>query len=559
MPGMAAAPPSRPTNTGMVHRSRDWNSRWRFRRVFLAVVAVGLFVMAVRPAIDPDLGWHLRTGQWIVQHGAVPFTDPFSFTRLGAPWVAHEWLAELAMFKLHGFGSAAYPLAGLTLVFALVISVAFCLCARTILVRFPGQHYVAGAFAVLAAVVAIPSYGVRPQMLTLLLASLTLLWLERTCTLPRERWPSLLWVPLGMALWANLHGGFAVGLALIGLHLAGVLLDALWRERSWNEVGPLARRLAWALVLGTAAVAVNPNGLRLYLYPLQTLGSASNSLISEWASPDFHRLVYWPFAAMLLLTLGLLATGPRRAAPSELLRLTVFTAAALQSARHVPLFALVAAPILAGQAIALLQANLLRWPAVRSLLGAAPDAAGWTPGGEGATTSSNLRGMLLPLALLLAAISLGSVQTLGVLQLQPQVEARVYPAGAAAWLRNHEAGEHLFNDYGWGGYLLWQLPARYRVYIDGRADLYGDAFLQDYADLTATARDASTRLQAAGVQTVIIHPQGALSEALRRDDATWQPVYLDGQAAIFVARGTFHGQSAETNRPDSSSPLPSRR
>lgn len=482
--------------------------------------------MAVRPALDPDLGWHLRTGQWIASHGTVPRTNPFSFTRDGAPWVAHEWLTELGMDALAGLSSPQWPFAGLILAFATLTAGAFWISLRTILARHPGEYYVAGTFAALAALTAIPSYGVRPQILTLLLFSLTLWWLERV----QQEQPSRWWLgafAVGIWSWANLHAGFAAGLALVGLTALGTLLDGLSGATPLAEARPRVIRLTGALVAGVAAVVVNPNGVRLYSYPLETLASpAMAALIREWASPNFHREVYWPFAALLLLTLTLLALSPRRARPSELLTLAAFLLAALYSARHVPLFALVVAPILASQSIALLDEASLRWPRLRSLTADAPNAP--------VPISGNFP--LLAAALLALMLAFAALQVSHVLASQAQEEARTYPAAAVAWLRANPAPPHLFNDYNWGGYLLWNLPDTYRVAQDGRADLYGDAWLEQYADLVTTGRDASARLLAIGAQTALIPPDGPLAQALRSDAAHWDLRYQDRQAAVFVAR-----------------------
>jgi hypothetical protein len=66
----------------------------------------GLLAMTARNAVDPDLWWHLRTGQLIVDTGLVPHSDPFSFTRAGSPWVSHEWLSEVVFYEIWKFAGA---------------------------------------------------------------------------------------------------------------------------------------------------------------------------------------------------------------------------------------------------------------------------------------------------------------------------------------------------------------------------------------------------------------------------------------------------------------------
>ena len=139
------------------------------RRIFVAVLALGLFTMAARGVIDPDVWWHLRTGQLILSNHALFHTDPYSFTRFGQPWVNHEWLSEVLLFivyRVSGFG-------GLIVMFAAVIAATLLL----VFTRCPGRPYLAALMTLWGAVASAPAWGVRPQMFSLLLASIFLVLL----------------------------------------------------------------------------------------------------------------------------------------------------------------------------------------------------------------------------------------------------------------------------------------------------------------------------------------------------------------------------------------------
>jgi hypothetical protein len=143
------------------------NELLQTRRLFVIILALGLFTMAARGVTDPDVWWHLRTGQLIIQNHKVFHTDPYSYTRFGQPWVDHEWLSQVLIFGLYrlaGWG-------GLIIGFAAVIASAF----LVVFLRCPGRPYVAGVITLLGAFASAPSWGVRPQMITLLLASVLLL------------------------------------------------------------------------------------------------------------------------------------------------------------------------------------------------------------------------------------------------------------------------------------------------------------------------------------------------------------------------------------------------
>src|SRR5438552_2688756 len=166
-------------------------------QTFAAILLLGLLAMTARNALDPDLWWHLRTGQWIVETRSVPHADPFSFTRAGSAWISHEWLSEVAFYeiwKLFGEG-------GLIIFSAVITTSGFLL----LYLRCRGRPlWLAGAL-ILGALAAAPSWGVRPQMFTFTLASLLLWLMERSKARPRL----LLWVPVVFVLWINLHAGFA--------------------------------------------------------------------------------------------------------------------------------------------------------------------------------------------------------------------------------------------------------------------------------------------------------------------------------------------------------------
>ena len=186
------------------------------RAVFGGILLFGLLAMTARNAVDPDLWWHLRTGQWIAENGHIPHSDHFSFTRAGQPWISHEWLSELVFYELWKNSGAA----ALIVFSAIVTTAGFMLLYLRCLPRGGPGHWAAAATA-FGAVAAAPSWGVRPQMFTFALASLLLWLLERGEHRPRL----LFWIPPLFLLWLNLHAGFALGPALILAYAVGLLLE----------------------------------------------------------------------------------------------------------------------------------------------------------------------------------------------------------------------------------------------------------------------------------------------------------------------------------------------
>lgn len=463
------------------------------KHAFLAVLFLGLFAMAARNVIDPDVWWHLRTGQYIAEHKTIPHTDPFSYTRAGQQWVTHEWLTELGMYELQrhaGFGA-------LILLFSAVTVIAFFL----LYLRCGPAPYLAGAATLCAAWSTAPLWGVRPQILSLLLTSLWLLILERS-----ERNPNLLWWTLPLTLlWVNLHAGFALGLVLSALFLAAEVIE----PHFGLAPKPPAHMARAALIffLDLLLVPLNPNGLRMLSYPIETLRStAMQNYILEWASPNFHRPEYWPFLFIILATFAALAWSKIPIRPRDLILLLVGLYASLISIRMIPLFILIAVPLVA--------CRLGNWPRTRR------------------DTGNPLRASFNAV-IIAAMVIFASVRLVEVIRNQPQAEARDFPTRAVAFLQQHPPAGHVFNHYDWGGYLIWKLYPRTPVFIDGRADLYGPELLHDFADAYQLKHSWQQILQRWQVDSVILPPHSALAVGLESAPG-WTTSYRDSQAIIMT-------------------------
>jgi len=263
----------------------------------------------------------------------------------------------------------------------------------------------------------------------------------------------------------------------------------------------------------------NPYGTAMYAYPLETLRSrAMQSYIGEWASPDFHQLRYAPALAMILATLVLPALSPRRLRPRELLLLSVTTYAALRSVRHVPIYALIAIPILS--------ATVQAWIDERAH--AKPDKAKQAPT---TTAKASFNAILL-----IGFVVFLLVRVRYVTQHQSEMEAKEFPAAAVAFMAAHCPPAPMLNHYNWGGYFIWKLYPDYRVYIDGRADLYGDGFMNDFAAVYYLKGDAwQSTFAKWGIQTVVLPPDAPLVTALRALPS-WETIYSDKQAVVLTRK-----------------------
>jgi hypothetical protein len=285
---------------------------------------------------------------------------------------------------------------------------------------------------------------------------------------------------------------------------------------------PVAARLHAdvARCIGVVAVAalgtlINPNGLAGALYPISYLGNnASTRYIAEWVSPDFHKPQYLLFEALVLLLLvGALASA-RRARLADVLVLLPFTYLAFESVRNISLFAVVAAPVIAELLTALVPRALLqRRPA---------------PLARGKATLHLVAGTAIGLGV--AASALGNLGAAA----QARATAANFPAGALHYIQAHGLPTRGFDNYDWGGYLIWNLYPWRHVYVDGRPDMYGDHFMDQYIAAYNGSASWRTVFTANTLCYALVDPASGIAHALSMDHA-WVLRYHDNRAALYQA------------------------
>ena len=481
-------------------------------RLLTLVAFIAVFAMAFRTPLDTDTLWHLRAGQWQVEHRALLRTDLFSHTRAGEPWVNHSWGAQLLLYGAY----AALGDPGLALYTALlaVLGMAF------VWPQLRGNAAVRAFTLVLAAASAAVFWSARPQMISFALSAVVLCLLWRW----REEGVDRLWfIPPLVALWANLHGGFAIAFILIVLTLIGDVARWLFEdviggsrpagERALDGLRPALRLVVVGLV-AAAAVSLNPYGPKMLLYPFRTVGiGVLQDFIQEWASPNFHGAETWPFIWLLLGTLAVVGFSGRKLDWRDAALVGGTAYSALLAGRNIATFAIVAAPVFALH------------------LGAWLDALGVR-----LRLERRPRGVFLAANWLIALLVVGAGLGKAALAVDPATieEARQagLPVAAAEALEEIDPPGALFNSYNWGGYLIWQ-ARDFPVYVDGRTDLYDDELLRVYLN-TYFAQDGwAENLAGAGINTVLVERGSPLAVALGLTDG-WALAYEDDIARLYV-------------------------
>jgi len=467
------------------------------KTAFGAILFFGLLAMTARTATDPDLWWHLKTGEWILQNGQIPHSDPFSFTRTGSPWISHEWLSEVVFYTIWRYTSWG----GLIVFSAIVTTAGFML----LYLRCGSRPHWAAAATALGALASAPAWGVRPQMFTFLLVSVMLLLLERS----EERPWLLCWIPLAFVVWLNLHAGFALALVLLLAWCAGLMWEAVTGSTNKASARPQLFRLLCVMVSCLALVPLNPSGIRLYRYPLDVVRSGGmRSFIVEWASPDFHQGRYAAFLLMCLVLVVSFAASNFRPKARVMVPLTGTLLAGLDAVRHIPIFVLFAVPVIA-----------------RSL----PNASNTAPT-RNEFESRRQRMFVVASVVLMMVFCFVRWGTL--IKGQGRSESEMYPKRAVDYMAGAGDTGRLFAYYDWGGYSIWRLDPATKVFVDGRADLYGDEMLDQFKAAMQLRAGWHEILERWRVETVLIPSSSALAQALALD-TDWRPTYQDSQAAVF--------------------------
>ncbi|MDQ6748038.1 MAG: hypothetical protein M3010_08050 [Candidatus Dormibacteraeota bacterium] len=503
-----AAAPARPA---AVPRRRDTGLAWiDTRRLFLGAVLIALLVPALQPLTDPDYFWHVKVGQWILDHHDVPHHDLFTFTVPDHVFVTHEWLSEVIMAVLTRTGGPA----AVSVFFGSVTWLGF----LGLLASMRRVGYLVAGIALFVGVAAAnPVLGPRTQMETFSLAIGLILLLRRYEDTSDRRW--LYPIPLIFIPWVNLHAGFTIGLVFLAAAVVGRLATRLGARAQDVPPGPPARPLAAVLLLSATAVLVNPNTYRIYVYAAQTQFSpAQQRLIVEWFSPDFHDAHLLPFQLMLLLFLGLLAVGRRRPTATDLILLVGGTVLALHSVRHIALFVAVATPVLGEQAQGLWEDWRDRLPRVREP----------RPG-------TALGGLNLVVLAVVSLFVLATVTPAAGSGLRSPRVRQDYPVAAVDYLAPDPPPGHMFNQYGWGGYLTYRLWPGQKVFIYGDAAVMGDGFLNEFQSVEVIRPGYRDTLERRGVSWVIDSPAVPLLVALG-ETHQWVRVYSDKQATVLVHR-----------------------
>ncbi|MEZ5892356.1 MAG: hypothetical protein R3C58_04330 [Parvularculaceae bacterium] len=484
---------------------------------FLVFIAFFLLGLALRQGalMDPDAGWHIAAGDLIRETGAAPEADPWSYSAPGSQWYDISWAYDVVLSLLHGWGGLAAVVVFSIALYALAVAI-----TGAIALRASGSLVAATIATALIGFVLLPGMLARPHVASFLFI-LAFYWLLRWGA------PRLLWaLPVLMACWANIHGGFLAAFVIIG----AFFLEAL-------AVKDIHRCMRLAVIGALCAVAifVNPYGVHIIDAVRLTMNSAMRDVLMEWRPLELNELS--PATVFIALAALVSALHVRSIPLADKILACFWIVMGVSSVRMMQIAALLSAPYLA-QALALrLRGAPFGAALMRRELGYMHDLA------RPAVTAA----LAVVCGVFASAGFIAPVQRAAAGgEAFVSFPAHIAVDGAIDAAMTRYDGARLYAGYGLGGYLIYRERGRLLVFADGRADTaYPRAVLEDAIVIgvmdprrsidAAYEADWRARVTAQGIEGFLIARGGRLEAFLTRA-GDWAPVYEDNDAALYMRR-----------------------
>lgn len=464
----------------------------------MALLSV-LGVLTVRSRFDdPDMWWHLKTGQLIWTTHIIPTMDVFAYTTGHHAWVPHEWLSQVLIYGAYRLGGYSGLMVWLCFFTALLLIAGYGLC-----VLYSGNAKVAFIGAMMIWLFGTTGLAIRPQLVGYLLLIVELLFLQ----LGRTRSPRWFFgLPPLFAIWVNCHGSFFVGMILAAALLfcsffdfrIGLLVAVPWFPRC-------RKSLAWALGLSAAVLMVNPVGVKGILYPLNAMlhQPIGTSIVEEWMPLQMTSQRGMALMAVLGVIFLLIVLRRSELYWDELVILAMGTWLAVGHQRMLFVFGILAAPILSR----LLSSSWEGYDPARDL------------------PIANV--VMIVVSLLIIVRGFPSRQNL-----TKQVEENS-PAAAVEYIKGHHLAGNMLNEYVYGGYLIWAAP-EHPVFVDGRADVFEwTGVLADFEGWATLQSNPNTLLKKYKIDFCLLARTSPMAQVLPLLP-NWKTVYSDREAIVFV-------------------------
>ncbi|HHT9126465.1 MAG TPA: hypothetical protein ACFYD6_11700 [Candidatus Brocadiia bacterium] len=497
--------------------------------IFIMLLVTLTIVGSQRMLGDGDPGCHIKTGEYILNHRTLPVEDPFSFTMAGKEWFAWEWLSDVILAWIHGM----FGMNGVVVFCNLIVAVTFCFLFKILLSKRV-NILIALSLVLVALGASFLHWLARPHIFSWLF-TLIAYWMLDEYQLRRKRY--IYFLPLVMLVWANLHGGFMIGLILTSIYFLGNFLTFLTssdKTRS-GDCLRISLFLAFIGLISLFASFINPYGLKLIPHIFDTY--VSKSLIvdntNEFMSPNFHDNTVKLYELCVILLIVVLTFSLRRFNFIQIGLVIFWIHMSLFSSRNIPLFLIIITPIIGEYLNDILnqlqgRMDIKAW--VKRIVGGFFLISKRLHNLEPGTNSPVY--FVIPVAfMVLLCLNGGRIGDKVILN--AQFDSKRFPVDAVNFIEANQIPGRMFNEFAWGGYLIYRLYPGQKVFIDGRADMYGEPFVKDYLEVIRAGTNWASVLEKNDINWATIPTSSPIAAVLRADNR-WKHIYKDDTATIFI-------------------------
>ncbi len=492
--------------------------RYKQKNLFFNIVFfLMIFFIALRLPLDSDFWWHIRSGQLSIDNQQILLDDQTSFSNFGDSWINHSWLAQIIFYFV--FQSTGHL--GIMVLVGILATISMFFVFK----RLKGNKILSGFVILLCVLATAVIWSPRPQLFSLVMFSILsfLIFDKKT---PKSKKTFLLIISIFL-LWGNLHAGFSAGILLLILFFLGLIVDEIFKNESSEKVNK-SELILWGvvIVISSLIVIINPNGFGVWKVQFDTISIPTlQTLIPEWASPNFHELYQQPFLWIWILLVFFFMVNRSKFSFSEIFPFLVFGAMGFLSRRNYVYFAVLAIPILERELNVFI--NEIK---KKNIFASIPKINMQKYNKNPKIWVSKLINLSFVSILLL--LITGKMIYLGSPVVFNHYEKQHFPKNAINVIRsNGLTNERCLNSYAWGGYISWTLPEM-KIFIDGRTDLYGEQIIQDWLNMINAEENWQKEFDNYDITCVFLEKNYPIIDKLSAD--LWNVFYEDDLSILVI-------------------------
>lgn len=485
-------------------------------RLWIATVLfIGIFFLYLRPVTDPDFGWHVAIGKYILENKEIPKTDIFSFSNPDYPYVYHSWLSEVLLYLMYN----KFGLWGINILYSTIAALSFLIIFSQALIK---NSKITLVSAFLLSPLFVYATNLRTQLFTFMGLSIVYYFYQQ---FQKNGSKSIYLTPLVFLVWVNLHGGFLLGLGFISLISAIYILTTILtktKRSEFQEKKQKSARLIMITLLSFVASLINPFGVRAFSQGLTMVtkyfASSTNLDLSPLVRPGDET---WIYGIILFILTIITVRAAKTIDIKEKILVVVLFALSLKMNRY----SLVLIVVFASNFVFLINnykekiINIVKPEFYQKMLVG-----------------------LLYLVVTFLFLSVGLIACeMPEIYRNEEVYARStkivypYPYRSVEYLKENGVKNNMLNDYNWAGYLIWKLPEN-KVFVDGRMDYFivdGEPFTNTYQRIINLYPSWQEKMDEFDINTILLQPNTPLVQHLKKS-SDWKIVNEDKYSVVLV-------------------------